>query len=355
MIAMKPKRNDLSGCIGIGGFFGSIGIGTLVFLLGWFNLLPAHIYGPIFAGCGMMGIASVFGMFVFYGWKLKRLPRLIRQLGNPAKSQTALNQLLDVGERAVPVLIEALSSPAMSMSGTGMESWDGNLARRKAAEGLGQLKAVEAVEPLTETLSDGDVSTRTTAIRSLAEIGDVRAVPALIPLLGDAESVGLAKRTVSDFAADALDKLGQTEVALAFMQTLEGDKTALEVLKGKHRREVIQGLLKAAENRHQSEDTQMNALWALGELRAVEALPKLRLGLKIMAVGGVFGMGSERLKRACEALITHLEAIEAATGTLPRPAEPTVSDVGTLPRPARTPEPDTETLPRPADNQMNVN
>jgi HEAT repeat protein len=221
---------------------------------------------------------------------------------------------------------------------------------------LGQLKAVEAVEPLMETLSDADVSTRATSIGALAKIGDARAVPALIPLLGDAESVGLAKRTVSDFAADALDKLGQTEVALAFLQTLEGDKTAMETLKSTHRREVIQGLAKAAKSSRQPDEARINALRALGDLNAVEVLPELRLGLKLITLGGIMGrVSSARVREVCEQTISQLEAIKEATGTLPRPAESAAPDVKTLPRPAQTPEPDTETLPRPADHQRNVN
>jgi hypothetical protein len=351
------KTSNLTGLIGLAVFLGVLPIGVLAFLLSFTGLIPPDIGGPIFGGCVFTALASVLGMVIAFGVHIKRLPQLVRELGNPTKSQKALERIVNMGERAVPVLLEALSSPAMNMSGCGMEAWDGNLAHRAAVEGLRRLKATEAVLPLmqvlkVEVLKEADKATRVEAIKALSEIGDARAMPALIPLLGDGETVG--GRTVADCAADALATFGETELVLAFMQTLEGDKTALETLRGKYQREVIEGLILKAASHHQSDEMRVNALWALGELRAVEVLPKLRLGLKIMAVGGVFGVGSERLKRACEDLIAHLEAIESATGTLPRTAEAVAPDIETLPRSAAAPLPDTETLPRPPE-QHTVN
>jgi HEAT repeat protein len=315
-------------------------------LLGALSVLPPGIAGFILGGAVVTGLTSMFGMFAFYGVRLKRLPRLVRQLGgqNPA---TALNDLLKMGKRATPVLIEALSAPAMSMNGTGMEAWDGNLARRQAAEGLGRLKDAEAVPPLMATLGDASAPVREKVIWALAEIGDARAVPALIPLLGDAEPV--RGSTISALAAEALRKLGEDELTTTFAQTLQGDRAAWENLRGEHRRAVAQALIKALQSHHSSEDVRVQAACALGELGAVEALPTLRLGLKLSLVGIV----KERVKEACEQAIAKLEALTS----LPRSSQAVLpdADVESLPRPVTTPQPDTETLPRPTDPQRTVN
>ena len=57
--------------------------------------------------------------------------------------------------------------------------------RRGAAQALGRIGDVEAIEPLIVVLKDTKVDASAAAASALGEIGDVRAVQALIDTLGD--------------------------------------------------------------------------------------------------------------------------------------------------------------------------
>lgn len=264
------------------------------------------------------------------------VPQLARQLGNRNECKSAFNQLLSMGKQAVSIFLQILSEPHTIVSGNDVWTWDANMACRLAAEGLGRLKASEAVEPLMKILvNSSDVVLQMKAIWALGEIGDARAVPALIPLLGDQRPVrGLR---LSEHAADALRKLGEGELVEAFFQTLKGNQAALENLKGKHYPEAVEGLMRALDSHYTSRAA--NAAWALGELGAVEALSKLRSKV------GAFSLAPERVKEACKKAIAKLEVL----ATLPRPAQAGVPSIETLPRPASVSEVSKETLPRPAD------
>jgi hypothetical protein len=80
-----------------------------------------------------------------------------------------------------------------------------------------------------------------------------------------------------------------------------------------------------------------NVAWALGEMGAIEALPKLR---KMASAW----FTPERLREACKRVIAKLEMLSR----LPRPADLTAFATSNLPKPADLTELSTETLPRPA-------
>jgi hypothetical protein len=186
------------------------------------------------------------------------------------------------------------------------------------------------VEPLLQVLGDPDGLLRTHAIWALGEIGDARAVPALIPFLGEETEGGSDNKA----AAAALRQLGEGRLVEAFAQTLRGSKAALESWPGKYRREVVQAFIRALDSPDAGPAVQ--SAEALAELGAVEALPALR------AQSRVRHFGDERTEERWAQAVAQLEAWAA----LPRPADAPLSPE-TLPRPAGEPEPSPETLPRP--------
>lgn len=250
------------------------------------------------------------------------LPRPIEELGSETKCKSAFRRIMRMDNPVAIFLKVLLSAPP---KGTGNE-WDGNQARRLAANGLGQLKDRVAVGPLLEALDDPDAELRERAVRALGRIGDVRAAPAVIPLLGEVET-----------AADAVGKLVGKELVEALLAVLRGDKAGVEKLREKSQPEVIEGLIKAVDRPDASKAA--NAAWALGELRAEVALAKLR------SMASVFSSAPEELKRACAEAIGKLEPLAA----LPRSTEAPIPTVDALPAPAEEPIPTVDTLPAPEE------
>jgi HEAT repeat protein len=167
------------------------------------------------------------------------------------------------------------------------------------------------------------------AIDALGEIGDERAVSALIPFLGEEGETdfgGELGRTEGgrfcDHAARALRRLGQGGLTEAFSQILEGNQEALETLTGEHRAAVVQGLIRALDS--PSVRRAVHAAGALAALGAVEALPALRSKAQRRR------FAEEQARSLWARAVAHLEILAA----LPRPAEAEATDIGTLPRPA---------------------
>lgn len=324
-------------------------------------------------------LSSIIGL-VCYSW-LQREPNLIYRLGEPKESKAAFHELLAMGEKAVPLFLKALSAPSgtlisiASFSPPGSLNWDGNRVRRLAAEGLGRLKVKDAVEPLIQVLDDSDkvlrakaiwalgeirdaravptlltllndrdVRIRAEAARALGKLGDPRAIPPLISLLGEEREVPEASGDywhlegcwVNERAVEALRKLGQSDLVDAFLRVLEyRDQAALERLKvHPYQKRVIEAFVRALDSPFV--ERVVNAAWALGELGASEALPKLRA--KVSPIS----FADEQVKEACQQAIAKLKPLT----TLPRPA--CASKVGkeTLPRPAKASEVDKDKLPR---------
>ncbi len=187
---------------------------------------------------------------------------------------------------------------------------------------------------MTSVLGDEDVVLRARAIEALEELGDQRAVPALIPLLGDGKT-RTGRRTIRVRAAQTLATLGERGLVDAFRKALNGSPDALKVAAAPHRSAVAEALVTALEDSGRT--TLVRAAQALAFLGAIEALPALRTKARR------FGTRSEVVD-ACRQAIEELEA----RASLPRPAQagPEESDPDTLPRPASDPRPEADTLPR---------
>ncbi len=275
---------------------------------------------------------------------------VLRQKGFP-EQVWGLKSLLDAvwertkasGAGAVPMLREVFKLPCLPV-------WDVLPAWQLAAELLGRLKAKEALPELLDALFETDPTLRAKVLWAIGEIGDPQTIPALIPFLGDLRPArvrwttespesGCSEWRVSDWAADALTKLGEGELAQAFRQVLErGDKEALEFLRGhRERKAIVAGLMDALDCEKWALWEACQAAWALGEMGAIEALPKLRKKARWLS--------PEPLRKACEKTIAKLEMLSR----LPRPADLTALETSHLPKPADLTELSTETLPRPAE------
>ncbi|QYZ79581.1 HEAT repeat domain-containing protein [Methanofollis formosanus] len=104
---------------------------------------------------------------------LEGLARLVRE-GTAHERLTAAWELGKRGEQGVRHLVPILQE------GQGEETWE-------AAMGLSRAGSL-AVEPLIEALATGKPETRTAAAWALEEIGDERAVEALIQALSDTDT-----------------------------------------------------------------------------------------------------------------------------------------------------------------------
>jgi HEAT repeat protein len=233
-------------------------------------------------------------------------------------------------------LIEILKAPGGKIEWNGSVYWDVDPLRHRAAEELTRLKDVRAISGFLFTLNDPDTRLRGKSIFALGELGDQRAVPALIPLLGDRSLAG--GRSAAGHAADALRKLDGEGIVEAFNAGLAGDVDALKGVARRHRIHIISAFLNLLRgSRHYS--SAQAAVRGLVELGATEALPALRkeadrLGKKAAARRG---------------LPAAIEALESRA-SLPRPAGAPTPPKDTLPRAATEPGPDTATLPRAVDD-----
>jgi HEAT repeat protein len=148
---------------------------------------------------------------------------LVRALGeqdDAIQRNAAMSALANGGARSIPALVRALRDPdsevvlfAAGVLGRSrepaaiphlvalLEHDDINVAQA-AIDGLSQLRPQVAVEALVRAL-DRDPWLRFAAVHALGEIGDPRAIPALVPLLED--------DIVRDAVVEALGKIGTVD------------------------------------------------------------------------------------------------------------------------------------------------
>jgi HEAT repeat protein len=265
----------------------------------------------------------------------------------------AFDQVLSEGEKVVPNLLQILQARLKFASTLAVKP-----ASLLAIFALGRLKAREAVEPLIEFLKSEAVPEveKVAAIWALGEIGDQKAIPVLVPFLGNLISdrpadekmfaKGIAvtedefkKRwrwKVRDWAEEALMKLKPEIVELFRKVVEERDKNALFELAKKYRSEIVAALTDLLDRRQR--DWVFNAVWALRELKAVEALPKLR---RLARWAG------PHLREYCQKVIAELEEFsrlpravgvgEIEMANLPAIPDPNAIPTENLPR-AATPE-----------------
>ena len=152
---------------------------------------------------------------------------------------------------------------------------DVNVVRAKAAEALGRLGDLRAVELLIVALPDMDVGVRTKVAEALGRLGDPRAVePLIVALRGPGDKEVRAK------AAEALGRLGDPRAVEPLIVALRGpgDKEvrakAAEALGRLGDPRAVEPLIVALRDPADKEvrAKAAEALGRLGDLRAVEPL-----------------------------------------------------------------------------------
>jgi HEAT repeat protein len=144
--------------------------------------------------------------------------------------------------------------------------------RCRAADALGKIKDVRAVEPLIATLRDTDVGARYHAAEALGLIGNVRAVEPLIATLRDTD-VG-----VRDTAADALGQIGDVRAVEPLIATLRDTdfgvrSTAAAALGQIGDVRAVEPLIAALHDaNHWVRYLAADALGQIGDVRAIDPL-----------------------------------------------------------------------------------
>ena len=333
------------------------------------STLIAFVWNLLFWSCLLVGglLFSLFACAVFlvliiaiplvvalWAYRLHSLHPLVRQLGShdELRRREALMQLVGMGKKAIPLFLQALQAPEDSAP---YGDWNGAWARQYAIEGLGRLKAREAIDEVSKALKSSNASIRATAAWFFGELGIKEAIPNLIPLLVDEKAChvlcGSSKERetlVNHIAAEALRKLGEGELVDDFKSVLERerDEEALERLKRwlpQYRHAIVRGLINALQGSNVFNASQ--AAWALGKLNAVEALPVLERLAKSSRT-------PHMLRQVCREVVPWLRLIATLpsladltsirTENLPAIPDPNAIPTDTLPRPATAPKEDSE-------------
>lgn len=225
---------------------------------------------------------------------------LARNLNHPPDTETTLAFLMSLGDAAMPVLRQILTSRAQPF-----ESNDVRALRERV-------------------------------LWVLADLGDRTIIPNLLARLGDytpstGDTVSLHERVTQ-----SLRKLGEVELVEAFEQTLQGEASGLSRLKAMNRPEVGLALLRAIET---PAPRVIHAARALADLGVIDALPTLR------AKSAIYRFSNPRHKKIWDQAVEQLEAFSALPRTSASPAE----GGATLPRPADEAEPAEQSLIEDAD------
>lgn len=144
----------------------------------------------------------------------ERLASLIAALGDTAHPQHALavDELITIGDAAVPSLVEALESD---------QSW---LTAYRAAEALGHIGDGRATDALLQALNHSNSNVRWSAVRALAMIGDARTIFQLRRVAQDDRSKTSWGESVAGAAQSALTQIREQS---PIMQGMELIKTAI--------------------------------------------------------------------------------------------------------------------------------
>lgn len=179
--------------------------------------------------------------------------------------------------RVVTLLIEALQDSDLGL-------------RTRAAWALGQLGDARAVPALIDALGDTDWHVRRSVIEALGQLGHARAVPPLIealkgrdldiqmifewvPAFGDAHTVKGGYLDIRAIAAAALGQIGDARAVPALIEVLKASdrdvqRSAIEEV-GNVRKVVVDPRIDALKN------SKMSACKALGQLGDARAVPAL--------------------------------------------------------------------------------
>jgi HEAT repeat protein len=134
----------------------------------------------------------------------ERIATLIAALGDPSHAlhQSACDDLVALGDAAVPALNEALSPN---------RPW---LTAYRAAEALGQIGDGRAAGPLLEALRHPNSNVRWSAVRALAVVGDARALLELRRVARDDRGKTSWGEPVAGAARSALNQMQSQNILL---------------------------------------------------------------------------------------------------------------------------------------------
>lgn len=237
------------------------------------------------------------------------------------------------GEDEFERQIRRLQGPGGIITGR-VTLWEGDPPRHDAVDRLGRLGDARAVDVLLDAVLGSDPVLQAKAVHALAQIGDERAIPSLIRLLGTRQ--GQLKRKLCEDASDALIAMGEEDTVRAFTDALDGRPEGLPAVLKTYRDDVIQGLVIALDGPGRL--VEVNTVAALERISAIEALPVLRRRVNNFMLASVRNAYRQAI-----------ESLESKT-SLPRPAAAVAPQSDTLPRPTdgATP-PRTDTLPKATD------
>jgi len=169
--------------------------------------------------------------------------------------------------------------------------------RVKAAESLGELGDVKAIEPLVKALQDEDEDVRKCAVIALEKIGDKRAVVPLVKALQD----DFFK--CREYAAEALGRIGDKSAVQPLIKSLQDVDVdvrvnAAEALGLLGDKRAVGPLIGALED--ETESVRINAAMALGKLGDKKAIAPLHRALENQTIdiqpvlfGALFLLGEE--------------------------------------------------------------
>ncbi|PDW04318.1 HEAT repeat domain-containing protein [Candidatus Viridilinea mediisalina] len=144
----------------------------------------------------------------------EQLAALVEALGNSEHPlhANAVDELVAIGPAAVPALCNVLNAK---------QAW---LSSYRAAEAAGRIGDGGATGALIQTLKHPNSNVRWSAVRALAQIGDVRALLELRRVAQNDQGRTSWGESVADAAQSALSQLGQRSV---WGQSIELIKTAV--------------------------------------------------------------------------------------------------------------------------------
>lgn len=145
----------------------------------------------------------------------ERLASLIAALGDTTHPQHALavDELIAIGDAAVPSLVEALESD--------QSTW---LTAYRAAEALGHIGDGRATDALLQALNHSNSNVRWSAVRALALVGDARTIFQLRRIAQEDRSKTSWGESVAGAAQSALNQIREQS---PIMQGMELIKTAI--------------------------------------------------------------------------------------------------------------------------------
>jgi HEAT repeat protein len=235
---------------------------------------------------------------------------------------------IELGEPAVEVLVEALEISPQTDLWSYFVTID---LRVGAAESLGELGDVRALEPLSKILEMDDdviidmeytVDLFLAAIKALGKIGDARAIEPLVEVLGTVSGewswrdTGMTDEGIRPSAAQALGEIGDARAVEPLIKALEDDdcdtvrKTAAEAL-GKIGEPAVEPLIKALGKGNSAATEALDKLeWKpdTDELRAAYLLAKLDWE-------GLVGMGERAVEPLTKALSSEHSSIRGAAAS----------------------------------------